>query len=67
MGLGDLVESAGRWVAVTEEARTCPECGGDMARDYARDPAFQSHWRGVEADVCEACGYAERLGENPNH
>lgn len=60
--LSDLSE---KWVAVTrqENKRQCPECDdGELEEGYARDPGFQSHWRGVPALVCtnDDCGYAER-------
>ena len=40
---------------------SCPECGGDMAETYVRAPHQQEHWRGVRAEQCEECGYAESL------
>jgi len=59
-----LVEKAREWVSVpTDDSPTpCPDCGeGELTEGYVRDPAFQSHWRGVRALECGECGYAERL------
>lgn len=62
--MGFLGELRTRFIAVSTDERTCPECQeAALEPDYVRSPHEQGHWRGVEADVCPECGYAERRAE----
>ena len=57
----NLTQLKRRFPFALDSVQRCPECGGVMDEACVRDPATQSHWRGVRASVCEDCDYAERL------
>lgn len=61
MTIGELV----RRFPLVVDVKRCEDCGAWMTTEYVHDPKTQSHWRGVEAFVCQDCGRAEYASDEP--
>jgi len=59
------LRSALRSLNLGLDIQRCPECNAVLERDRVRSPSQQEHWRGVEANVCPECDYAEAVDDEP--